>query len=122
MVHTIVECAKLAFADREAWYGDPDFVDVPLKDLLAARYAEHGARLVGDTASLELRPGAPAAGRRGSPTAVGSRHGAGRRHRRADRVLAGPDPRRHLPHRRRRPRREHGVGHSERRLAAVRLR
>ena len=36
-VHTVIECAKLAFADREAWYGDPAFADVPLDD--AARAA-----------------------------------------------------------------------------------
>ena len=58
-VHTITECAKLAFADREAWYGDPDFVDVPLADLLSREYAEERRRLVGDEASAELRPGAP---------------------------------------------------------------
>ena len=37
-VHTIVECAKLAFADREAWYGDPASPDVPLATLLSPEY------------------------------------------------------------------------------------
>jgi gamma-glutamyltranspeptidase/glutathione hydrolase len=56
-VHVSVECAKLAFADREAFYGDPDFVDVPLERLLSAAYADERRRLVGETASAELRPG-----------------------------------------------------------------
>jgi gamma-glutamyltranspeptidase / glutathione hydrolase len=58
-IHTVVECAKLAFADREAWYGDPDFTDVPIKTLLSADYANARRRLVGPEASAELRPGAP---------------------------------------------------------------
>ena len=58
-VHTVVECSKLAFADREAWYGDPDFADVPLATLLSREYADERRTLVGDEASYELRPGAP---------------------------------------------------------------
>jgi gamma-glutamyltranspeptidase / glutathione hydrolase len=56
-VHTVVECAKLAFADREAYYGDPDFVTVPMDVLLSAEYNDVRRRLVTDTASAELRPG-----------------------------------------------------------------
>jgi gamma-glutamyltranspeptidase / glutathione hydrolase len=56
-VHTVVECAKLAFADREAWYGDPDFVDVPLDLLLSEEYANERRTLIHDTAASELRPG-----------------------------------------------------------------
>jgi gamma-glutamyltranspeptidase/glutathione hydrolase len=56
-IHTVIESAKLAFADREAWYGDPDFVDVPLTALLDTGYASERRRLIGDRASLELRPG-----------------------------------------------------------------
>src|SRR6202040_812127 len=56
-VHTVVECAKLAFADREAWYGDPDFVDVPLDLLLSREYADGRRALVGRESSAELRPG-----------------------------------------------------------------
>ena len=53
-VHTVVECAKLAFADREAFYGD---VDVPLERLLSREYNDERRRLVADEASDELRPG-----------------------------------------------------------------
>jgi gamma-glutamyltranspeptidase/glutathione hydrolase len=56
-IHTITECAKLAFADREAWYGDPDFTDVPLEMLLSREYAEERRKLVGGESSGELRPG-----------------------------------------------------------------
>ena len=56
---TVVECAKLAFADREAWYGDPAFADVPLAGLLSAEYAAGRRALVGQEASGELRPGSP---------------------------------------------------------------
>ncbi len=58
-LHTVTECGKLAFADREAWYGDPDFTDVPVKALLSAGYADDRRRLVGPEASAGLRPGAP---------------------------------------------------------------
>ncbi len=56
-VHTIVECAKLAFADREAYYGDPLVTDVPVDGLLDPAYARERRALVGEEASLELRPG-----------------------------------------------------------------
>ncbi|HEX6932810.1 MAG TPA: gamma-glutamyltransferase [Streptosporangiaceae bacterium] len=59
LIHTVTEAAKLAFADREAWYGDPRHSDVPLADLLSADYAAARRRLVTDHASAELVPGAP---------------------------------------------------------------
>jgi gamma-glutamyltranspeptidase / glutathione hydrolase len=58
-IHTVTEVAKLAFADREAWYGDPRQSDVPLADLLSADYAAVRRALVGPQASGELQPGAP---------------------------------------------------------------
>ena len=58
-VHTVTECAKLAFADREAWYGDPEFADVPIDELLSREYADERRALVGDESSPELRPGSP---------------------------------------------------------------
>ncbi|HEV8632913.1 MAG TPA: gamma-glutamyltransferase family protein [Chloroflexota bacterium] len=61
-VHTVVEAAKLAFADRERYYGDPAFVDVPLERLLSKEYAARRRELIDPTvASPDLRPGdAPA--------------------------------------------------------------
>jgi gamma-glutamyltranspeptidase/glutathione hydrolase len=56
-VHLATECAKLAFADREAFYGDDP--DVPLRALLSADYARARRALIGEQASLELRPGTP---------------------------------------------------------------
>ena len=55
-VHTVVECAKLAFADRDAWYGDS--AEVPLEQLLSREYAAGRHALVDAAeASHELRPG-----------------------------------------------------------------
>jgi gamma-glutamyltranspeptidase/glutathione hydrolase len=61
-IHLLIEVAKLAFADREAYYGDPDFADVPLDVLLSKEYAAVRRKLIDpDSASMELRPGnAPA--------------------------------------------------------------
>jgi gamma-glutamyltranspeptidase/glutathione hydrolase len=57
-LHTWVECAKLAFADRESCYGDPRFSDVPLAELLSNSYTDTRQALVDPRrASLELRPG-----------------------------------------------------------------
>lgn len=56
-VHTVIEAMKLAFADREVYYGDPDFCDVPLDTLLSDAYGAERAKLIGESASLELRPG-----------------------------------------------------------------
>ena len=58
-MHLVIEGMKLAYADREAWYGDPAFVDVPLSHLLAPAYARERRTLIGHAASADLRPGSP---------------------------------------------------------------
>jgi gamma-glutamyltranspeptidase/glutathione hydrolase len=55
--HTVIEAMKLAFADREAFYGDPDFTDVPMGTLLSEPYNIERRKLIGREASLDLRPG-----------------------------------------------------------------
>jgi gamma-glutamyltranspeptidase / glutathione hydrolase len=56
-VHVLVECSKLAYADREKFYGDPKFVEVPMAALLSDAYNAERAKLVTERASLEQRPG-----------------------------------------------------------------
>jgi gamma-glutamyltranspeptidase / glutathione hydrolase len=58
-IHTVTESAKLAFADREAWYGDPAYTDVPLSDLLSPGYNDERRKLITQTASGDLVPGRP---------------------------------------------------------------
>jgi gamma-glutamyltranspeptidase/glutathione hydrolase len=53
-IHVVTECAKLAFADRDALYGD---ADVRLDILLAREYADERRALIGEEASAEHRPG-----------------------------------------------------------------
>jgi gamma-glutamyltranspeptidase / glutathione hydrolase len=56
-IHLWTECAKLAYADREAFYGDPKFVGVPMQTLLSEPYNAERRKLVGMHASMEQRPG-----------------------------------------------------------------
>ena len=74
LVHLTVEAAKLALADREAWYGDPDHVDVPLADLLSPGYAAERRELVdgGHAVTDGLHPGAPGGRVPRLPRVIGS--------------------------------------------------
>jgi gamma-glutamyltranspeptidase/glutathione hydrolase len=56
-IHLVVECSKLAYADREKFYGDPKFVEVPFQTLLSDAYNAERRKLVTDKASMELQPG-----------------------------------------------------------------
>ena len=62
-VHISVEAMKLALADRDVYYADPHFAQVPLKELLAPKYAELRRGLIDPKhASLVQRPGDPVRG------------------------------------------------------------
>ncbi|MEC9455137.1 MAG: gamma-glutamyltransferase family protein [Pseudomonadota bacterium] len=79
-VHTVAEALKLAFADRERYYGDPRFVDVPLDHLLSANYcAAQRGRITRERALVEgaVPPisGEPAPAGDTSYVAVIDRHG-----------------------------------------------
>lgn len=93
-IHLVTEAAKLAFADREAYYGDPAFVPVPLPELLSEAYTTARRTLIDpDRASLELRPGDP---RRGQPLRTGSGPLVGREWQRGTVHVAVVDRQRNL--------------------------
>jgi len=56
-IHTVVECSKLAYADREKFYGDPKFSEIPIGTLLSDSYNDARRKLIGAKASHELLPG-----------------------------------------------------------------
>jgi len=59
-IHVLTEALKLGFADRDEYYGDPLFVDVPIKALLSDEYTRLRRSLIDMTkASTEVRPGDP---------------------------------------------------------------
>jgi len=59
-IHVVTEALKLGFADRDEYYGDPRFVDVPLGSLLSDRYTAIRRSLIDmTTASMARRPGDP---------------------------------------------------------------
>jgi len=59
-IHTVIEAEKLALADRDEYYGDPNFAKVPMQQLLSDQYTEMRRKLIDPKkASLELRPGDP---------------------------------------------------------------
>ena len=101
-IHLVVECSKLAYADREKFYGDPNFVEVPFQTLLSDAYNAERRKLVTDKASMELRPGSVEGF--GCDRQAQARRQARRRHgrRRADRRPHGRSDRRHRAFRHRR--------------------
>src|SRR5260370_20463605 len=59
-IHTVTEALKLGFADRDRFYGDPDFVKIPTQELLSKNYAAMRRSLIDEKkASLSQRPGDP---------------------------------------------------------------
>lgn len=63
-LHTLIETVKLAFADREQYYADPHYVEVPLVQLLSDKYAKLRSTLIDSVcANSEIRPGDPLNGR-----------------------------------------------------------
>ena len=136
-VHVVTECSKLAFADREAFYGDPAYSETPLTTLLSDAYNDERRRLISKQASMELRPGLPGisaprletmlALARACPTPVGPgggeptfariagpsrRHGSSRRHRSLGQYDRGDAERRLAPKFAHNPRTRFSVGNA----------
>jgi gamma-glutamyltranspeptidase/glutathione hydrolase len=56
-LHTVTEALKLAYADRDTYYGDPKFNKIPTQTLMSMEYGNERRALIGPNASLEFRPG-----------------------------------------------------------------
>jgi len=56
-IHNLVEALKLAYADRDTYYGDPKFVKIPAERLLSKEYGAERRKLISTVASLDFRPG-----------------------------------------------------------------
>jgi len=56
-IHTLVEALKLAYADRDTYYGDPRFVKIPTERLISKEYGAERRKQIGAEASLAFRPG-----------------------------------------------------------------
>jgi gamma-glutamyltranspeptidase/glutathione hydrolase len=56
-IHTLVEALKLAYADRDTYYGDPKFNKIPVATLLSKEYGDERRKLIGPVASMDFRPG-----------------------------------------------------------------
>jgi gamma-glutamyltranspeptidase/glutathione hydrolase len=83
-LHTFTEAMKLAFDDRDVYYGDPDFSKIPAEALLSTSYADERRKLVDpQTAWRVHRPGSPGGARPGDfktaelPALTGPGHSAG---------------------------------------------
>ena len=118
-IHLVVECSKLAYADREKFYGDPDFVEVPFSTLLSDAYNAERRKLVAEQGLARTAAGLGRGLRRDREAEARRearrRHGRGR----ADRRPHGRSGRRHRAFRHRRPGRQHGDGDAVGRLAAI---
>ena len=56
-IHTVTEALKLAYADRDTYYGDPKFVKIPEETLLSKAYAAERRKQIGHMASMDFLPG-----------------------------------------------------------------
>lgn len=57
-IHRVTEALKLAYADRDTYYGDPKFNHIPADVLLSKEYASERRKLISERVSMDFRPGA----------------------------------------------------------------
>jgi gamma-glutamyltranspeptidase/glutathione hydrolase len=82
-IHTVLEALKLSFSDRHHYYGDPDFVDVPMEGLMSKAFADERRRAIDPNRAWPEMPepgdpwrfqsGAPASKGAAKPEPVGGR-------------------------------------------------